>query len=167
MGLAQLPTLRGTVERPFHRDRLQTLIPTSSNFPKRCAGSSAASSRRPLAARFAQMAISHKSKNAPGGITSPYGIFRYRCLGKAASPHPVGVMRQMDGTEEAAQLCNRMKIGPPDLALAIQNNWQIGIFLSAAHEQQPHSGMEWIDIQRLNNYLFPRVEFWQLAQVRR
>jgi hypothetical protein len=38
------------------------------------AGSSAASSRRPLAARFAQMAISHKSKNGPGGITSPYGV---------------------------------------------------------------------------------------------
>jgi hypothetical protein len=38
------------------------------------AGSSDASSRRPLAARFAQMAISHKSKNAPGEITSPYGV---------------------------------------------------------------------------------------------
>jgi hypothetical protein len=40
------------------------------------AGSSAASSRRPLAARFAQMEISHKSKNGPGGITSPYGVIR-------------------------------------------------------------------------------------------
>jgi hypothetical protein len=40
------------------------------------AGSSTASSRHPLAARFAQMAIARKSKNARGWITGSYGVYR-------------------------------------------------------------------------------------------
>jgi hypothetical protein len=48
-----------------------------ANLLKSISGSSTASSRHPLAARFAQMAIARKSKNAQGGITGSYGVFQY------------------------------------------------------------------------------------------
>jgi hypothetical protein len=44
-------------------------------------GSSAACSKRTLAARFAQMAISHKSKNAPAGLQVPTAFLSTDPLG--------------------------------------------------------------------------------------